>query len=329
MEQPVRWGILGTARIAREIVRGIGQSRGSVVSAVASRNRARAAGFAKEHDVPQAFGSYDELLQSPEVEAVYVPLPNSLHAEWTIRALEAGKPVLCEKPFAVSAAEARKMAASSRRTGMLLAEGFMYRFHPMYEKVFSLIESGAIGRVITIHSSFTFFLEDRGEIPASSELAGGSLMDVGCYCVNLSRMIAGSEPSRVFAFERRTTVDDSMVGALEFENGPLAHFECSIEAGERCRVEIAGTDGEIVLENAWMPGEADAEVLLCRGGEEKRIVTPGVNTYRLEVEDFVRALRTGGPLRWPAEDAIRNMAVIDALYESARTGNAVEVKRAD
>jgi len=329
MEQPVRWGIMGTARIARQIVRGIGQSRTSVVGAVASRNLVRAVEFAKEHGVPQAFGSYDELLQSPEVEAVYVPLPNSLHAEWTMRALEAGKPVLCEKPFAVSAAEAREMVASSRRTGRLLAEGFMYRFHPMYERVFGLIESGAIGRVVTINSAFTYFLEDRGEIPASRELAGGSLMDVGCYCVNLSRMIAGSEPTRVFAFERRTTVDDSMVGALEFENGPLAHFECSIEASERCRVEIAGTDGEIVLENAWIPGETDAEVLLCRGGKEERIVTPGVNTYRLEVEDFARALRTGEPLRWPAEDAIGNMAVIEALYESARTGNAVEVKRAD
>lgn len=329
MEQPVRWGIMGAARIARQFVRGIGQSRGSVVSAVASRNLARAIEFAKEHDIPRAFGSYDELLQSPDVDAVYVPLPNSMHAEWTIRALEAGKPVLCEKPFAASAGEAREMVAASRRTGMLLAEAFMYRFHPMYERVFGLIESGAIGRVIAINSAFTFFLEDRSEIPASGELAGGSLMDVGCYCVNFSRMIARAEPSKVFAFERRTTVDDSMVGAMAFPNGPLAHFECSIEASERCRAEIAGTDGEIVLENAWIPGEADAVVLLRRGGEEERIVTPGVNTYRLEVEDFVRALRTGKPLRWPPEDSINNMAAIDALYESARTGHAVEVNAED
>jgi predicted dehydrogenase len=327
MEQPVRWGILGAAQIARRIVRAIGQSRSSVVGAVASRNLERAVEFAGEHGIPRAFGSYEELLNSRDVDAVYVPLPNSLHAEWTMRALEAGKPVLCEKPFAVSAAQAREMAAVSRRTGLLLAEAFMYRFHPMYETVSGLIESGAIGRIIAIDSAFTFFLEDRGEIPASFELAGGSLMDVGCYCVNLSRMIAKAEPSRAFAFERRTTVDDTMVGALEFANGPLAHFECSIEASERLRVEIVGTGGEIVLGNAWIPGEADAEVLVRRGGEEQRIVVPGANAYRLEVEDFVRALRTGQPLRWPPEDAIANMAVIDALYESARTGKSVEVKR--
>ena len=320
---------MGTARIARQIVRGIGQSHTSTVGAIASRTLPRAVEFAREHGIPKAFGSYDELLQSPEIDAIYAPLPNSMHAEWTIRALESGKPVLCEKPFAVSAAQAREMVAAARRTGNLLAEAFMYRFHPMYQTVLGLVDSGAIGRLIAIDSAFTFFLEDRSEIPASAELAGGSLMDVGCYCVNLSRMVAKTEPSRVFAFERRTTVDDSMVGALEFADGPLAHFECSIEASERCRVSITGTNGEIVLENAWVPGEDDVEVLLRRGHEEQKIVAPGANSYRLEIEDFVRALRMREPLRWPPEDAVKNMAVIDALYESARLGKAVDVMRED
>jgi len=327
MEQaPVRWGIIGTANIARKIIRGIGQSRSSMVNAVASRDWSRAVEFAKEQGIPQPFGSYESLLNSHEIDAVYNPLPNSMHAEWTIRAMEAGKPVLCEKPFAATAAEAREMVEVSKRTGMLLAEAFMNRYHPVYDRVFELIDSGAIGQVTTIDSTFSWRLTDRNEIPASSDLAGGSLMDVGCYCVNLSRMIAGVEPSRAFAFERRTSVDDTLVGVLEFPNGVLARFESSIESYHRRRAEIRGTDGAIVIDDPWTPGEDQARIFVQRNKKEETIVAPGANVYQLEIEAFVRALRTREPLRWPPEDGVKNMAAIDALYESARSGNTVAVK---
>jgi predicted dehydrogenase len=287
---------------------------------VASRAWTRASEWAREQGVPRAFGSYEELLQCPEVDAVYNPLPNSLHAEWSIKAIEAGKPALCEKPFAANAAEARQMVAAAKRTGMLLAEAFMYRFHPMYDRVLGLIEEGAIGSVVSICSAFTFLLSNRANIRASAALAGGALMDVGCYCVNLSRRIAGCEPQRVHAFERRTTVDDTLLGSLEFPNGILAQFECSIEDHGHSRAEITGTEGAIVIPSPWFPGEAEAQFTLRQRGKEQVITTPGANTYQLEAEDFVAAFTKQAALRWGPEDAVANMAVIDALYESVRSG---------
>jgi len=325
MTRPVRWGILSTANIGRALIRGIGMSASSCVQAVASREWTRASEWAKEHGLPRAFGSYEGLLRSGEVDAIYNPLPNSLHAEWTIKALEAGLPVLCEKPFAVSAGQAEKMVAVAKRTGKLLAEAFMYRFHPMYDHILERLNEGVIGKVTSIRSCFAFRLSDRRNIRASAELAGGSLMDVGCYCVNLARRIAGCEPARAHAFERRTTVDDTLFGTLEFPNGILCHFESSIENHPRSCAEIVGTEGMILIENPWFPGEESARFVLRRGDHEEIIHTPGANGYQLEVEDFVNAYRTHQPLRWPPEDAIANMAVIDALYASVREGRAVEV----
>ena len=325
MSQALRWGILSTANIGRSLIRGIGLSESNCVQAVASREWTRANEWAKEHGIPRVFGSYDELLASNEVDCIYNPLPNSMHAEWTIKALEAGKPVLCEKPFAVNAAEARQMVATAKRTGVLLAEAFMYRFHPMYDEVLKVIASGSIGDVVTIRSVFTFRMTDRGNIRCSGPLAGGSLMDVGCYCVNLARRIAGCEPVRAQAIERRTTVDDTLLGALEFPNGILSQFECSIEDFPRSRAEIAGTEGMIAIESPWFPGADQAQFELRQGENRQTITTPGANNYQLEAEDFEAAFRTHRPLRWTPDDAVANMAVLDALYASAREGAAVEV----
>ena len=326
MADGIRWGILSTANISRAIIRGIGLSHASCVQAVASREWTRANEWAKEHGIPRAFGSYEDMIASGEVDIVYNPLPNSLHAEWTIKALEAGLAVLCEKPFTVNAAEAREVLAAAKRTGRIVAEAFMYRFHPIYAEVLDHIRNGAIGDVISIRSVFAFNLEDRSSITASKELAGGALMDVGCYCVNLSRMIAGCEPVRACASERRTTVDDTLAGALEFPNGVLAQLECSIESHARDRAEIAGTEGMIVLGKPWFPGEEQGRILLHRGDTEEEISTPGANCYHLEIEDFVMAYKTHQPLRWPPEDAVANMAVIDALYRSAKEGQAAPIE---
>jgi D-xylose 1-dehydrogenase (NADP+, D-xylono-1,5-lactone-forming) len=326
MSSTVRWGILSTANIGRAFVRGVGLSKNSCLHAIASRGYDRAAEWAKEHGIPRAFGSYEEMLVSGEVDVIYNPLPNSLHAEWTIKSLEAGIPVLCEKPFTINAAEAREVVAVSERTGRHVAEAFMYRFHPVHAQTIELVRSGAIGDLLSIRSVFAFRMTDRTNIRFSAALSGGSLMDVGCYCVNASRMIVGCEPIRAYAFQRRAEVDDTLVGALEFPNGVLAHFESSMESHGRSRLEITGTTGMILLESPWFPGEDAGQITLFREGQPETITTPGANDYHLEVEDFVHAYKTHEPLRWPPEDAIANMAVLDALYKSAREGVVATVE---
>lgn len=321
----VRWGILGTAAIAESLAEGIRLSSNSLLAAIASRDAAKAKAWADRFDVPHAFGSYDELLRSGEVDAVYIPLPNSLHAEWTIRSLEAGLPVLCEKPLTATAAEAREVMRARDRTGLPVAEAFMYRYHPMYDHVWACLHKGVIGETIGFHGVFSFLLDDPSSIVASSELAGGALRDVGCYPVNLARLVAGCEPVRAFAMMRGGTVDDTLIGMLEFPNGLIAQIECSIECFERTRAEITGTKGAIVMESPWNPGNRRAEFILRREDGAERIETPGANRFQLEVEDFANAVLTGAAPRWPLEDAVANMAALDALIAAAKTGTAVPV----
>ncbi|MCC6490041.1 MAG: Gfo/Idh/MocA family oxidoreductase [Candidatus Hydrogenedentes bacterium] len=326
MRERLRWGILGTASIVPALISGIRQSSNGVVTAVASRDGARASEFAAKHDIANAYASYGDLIASGTVDAVYNPLPNSLHAEWTIHCLQAGLPVLCEKPFTATLQEAREVLAVSKDTGLPVTEAFMYRYHPLYDKVTELLLQGAIGSIVMMHSAFTFFLQNRAENPASAELAGGSLMDVGCYCVNLARLLTDSEPEGAMAFERRTSVDDSLVGTLLFPERVLAQVECSIEAYERGRAEIVGTQGSLVLERPWFPGEIRGEIILRRDQREERIETAGGNGYRLEAEDFADAVLQGRPPRWTAFDAVANVAAVEALLESARTGTSAVVE---
>jgi predicted dehydrogenase len=324
---PLRWGILGTAGIARTLIPAIRAVEGCSVRAVASRDLGRAVGFAREHDIPLSFGSYSDLLASGQVDAIYNPLPNSLHAEWTIRALEAGLPVLCEKPLALDAREARAVAEASKRTGLPAAEAFMYRFHPLYGALIQALRGGAIGEITSVAGRFTFALDDFSQLPANAALGGGSLMDVGCYPVNLMRLLLGAEPLRATAFARmRGGVDATLVGLLEFPGGVLGQLECSIESEERHGAAITGTQGAILVTRPWLPGSEGTEYLLKRAGVDEVVHVPGAQCYCLEVEDFAQAVRTGRPTRWSLEDAVANMAVIDALLRSAREGRAVEVQ---
>jgi predicted dehydrogenase len=322
-----RWGILGTAGIADALIGGVREAGAGSVVAVASRDLDRARRWAEARGVPCAFGSYDELLRSEEIDVVYNPLPNSLHAEWTIRALESGRRVLCEKPLTVDLAQAQQ--AASKRMRQPVAEAFMYRFHPIYDTILGAIGVGQIGRVTTIYSQFTFPLDDWTQNPASAKLGGGALRDVGCYCVNVSRLIAGREPRRAAAMRRGAAVDHTLVGMLEFPNGVLAHFECGIESHERHRLEIGGTEGAIFVERPWFPGEGEASFILRRGQTEEIVRTPGGNGYALEAADFAQAWRTGWPPRWTVDDAVANMAVVDALLASAREGATAEVSTAE
>lgn len=335
MEQELRWGILSTARIARKaVIPAIRQSRSGTVAAIASRTLESAQQMAQEFQVPQAFASYEEMLQSPDVDAVYIPLPNHMHREWTVRAAEHGKHVLCEKPLALNAAEAEEMIAAAQRNHVLLAEAFMYRFHPQFAKVRELLADGAIGEVQVIRSAFCFHLTDPKNIRLVPEMGGGALMDVGSYCVNMARLIAGMEPSEVNAvalWGRNNGVDETLVGILRFPNDVVAHFDCSFRSDYREWLEVQGIKNRLHLPRPVKPGTRTAEIYLSYDETSETnprstvISAPAANHYRLMVEDFGRAALEGTELRFTPEDGLANMRVIDALYESARTGRAVTV----
>lgn len=334
-ERRVRWGILSTANIGRRaLVPAIRTSGNGELVAVASREHERARAFATENGVSRHHGSYQALLDDPEVDAVYLPLPNSMHREWTIRAAEAGKHVLCEKPLALDADECLEMHDAAESRGVRLMEAFMYRFHPRTRLMADRIRAGAVGELRVIRSAFTFPLDRPHDIRFDRALGGGSLMDVGCYCVNLSRTLADAEPLAVRATARwtggymgggpGTAVDDEMAGVLHFPGGVTALFDCALTMARTEFAEVAGTDGRLRMESAFAPGTQEValrEFSGRAGAVEHRI--PGVDEYRLMVEHFGECVLEDRPPRYSAREAAANMRVISALYRSAINGGAV------
>ncbi|HSM59292.1 MAG TPA: Gfo/Idh/MocA family oxidoreductase [Longimicrobiales bacterium] len=326
----LRWGVLGTANIGRAAVNpAIQASRNGELLAVASRDAERARAFAARGGIPHHHGSYEALLDDERIDAVYVPLPNSLHLEWAVRAARAGTHVLCEKPLALDAAQCREMAAAAQEHGVRLMEAFMYRFHPRTERVLDMVRGGAVGEPRTLRSAFTFRLTRAEDIRWDRRLGGGALMDVGCYCVNVSRTLAGREPveAQAAATWAQSGVDAELAGILRFEDGLVAHFDCALTL-ERCEFyEVAGSDGWLRVPSAFLPGTADVPIEEHRGrGETTEHVVSGDDEYRLMVEHFADAVLTGSEPRYPAEEAARNLRVIEALHASARAGGApVEV----
>jgi len=320
----VRWGVLSTANIGRAAVNpAIQASANGRLVAVASRDGERARAFARDAGIPRHHGSYEALLDDDEVDAVYIPLPNALHREWTIRAAQRGKHVLCEKPLALDPGECREMAAAAEDAGVLLMEAFMYRFHPRTERLLARVRAGAIGEVRSIRSTFTFRLTRPDNIRLDPHLGGGALMDVGCYCVNASRTVAGAEPVEAQAFANWTErgVDGELTGALRFESGLVAHFDCALTLERREVLEVAGTDGTLLVPSAFLPGTADAPLHELRGRAGESVETvAGADEYRLMVEHFGDAVLHGSPLRYGPDEAERNMRVMAALYRSARDG---------
>jgi predicted dehydrogenase len=289
--------------------------------AVASRDRTQAEAFAAKLGIPRAYGSYEALLAADDIDAVYIPLPNSLHREWTIKAAETGKHVLCEKPLGLTAQECLDMAAAADRNRVKLMEAFMYRFHPRTVKVLELVRSGRLGEMRLIHSAFTFRLTRPDNIRLKPELGGGSLMDVGCYCVNLSRTAAGAEPveAQAFAAWAKSGVDEQLVGTLRFADGLLAQFDCALTLERREEYQLSGTDASLSVASAFLPGaEAVAIEVVRSRGERQALTIQGADEYRLMVEHFADCLLDGGPVRYPPSEAAANMRVIEALYRSAR-----------
>jgi xylose dehydrogenase (NAD/NADP) len=327
-EKKIRWGVLSTANIGRAaVIPAIQAARNGEVVAVASRDLEKAKEFAGRLGIPHAHGSYMALLEAEDIDAIYIPLPNSLHREWTIRAAQAGKHILCEKPLALNADECLEMDAAARQHGVILMEAFMYRFHPRTQKALGMARAGAIGELRMIHSAFTFRLTRPDNIRWSAELGGGSLMDVGCYCVNISRSAAGKEPEVVQAVARWSSsgVDEQMAGTLQFAGGLLAQFDSALTMDRREAYELAGTDGFLAVEAAFLPGTDPVSIEEVHGRQPHKLHTiNGADEYQLMVEHFADCILQGKTPRYPAAEAAANLRVIRALYRSAENGGRPE-----
>jgi predicted dehydrogenase len=330
---PLRFGILGTAHIARSFVQGVSPSRRVIVSGVASRDSGKARAFAKDLGIARHFGSYEALLADPDIDAVYVPLPNSLHAEWSVAAARAGKHVLCEKPLAATAGEARAMFDAARQHGVHLVEGYPYRAQPQTLKLRELLAGGIIGDVRLIQATFGFTLGAGDNIRLDPRLAGGALMDVGVYPVSLARMIAGARPARVHAVAHWTGgVDRTLAATLQFASGLLAQINCSFDTAPQRQALITGSQG--VIETPYMNHTTTAQqaVLRLRVGTDKDAVdslvqTSPVNGFLAEAESLER-LVSAGPAEWSGatpEESIDVMLTLEAILGSARSGAPVEI----
>ncbi len=322
----VRWGVLGVANIAvRAVIPAIQHARRSRLVAIASRTAERAQEAAQRLGI-RAHRSYEALVADPEVDAIYIPLPNSLHRDWTIRCAQAGKHVLCEKPLGVSAAECEEMIAACRQHRVVLLEAFMYRFHPRTERVARLVADGAISEARLVRASFTFPVRNPENIRLVPHLGGGALYDVGCYGVNVSRMLLGEPREAAARADFGTSGVDEVTGAvLRFDGNRLAVIDCSLRISRRQEYEVVGTEGYLTVPLGFLPRTADADIILTRGEERSVITVPGVDQYQLMVEHVEDVVLDGVPLRLPPEDAAANLRTIDALYRSMKTGRAEAV----
>ncbi|CAN7557099.1 Gfo/Idh/MocA family protein [Paenibacillus sp. LjRoot56] len=320
----LRWGILGCAGIAiRACIPGIKQSETGVVSAIASRNLEKSQEVAARLDIPKAYGSYEELIADPDIDAIYIPLPNHLHKEWTIRAAQAGKHVLCEKPAALTATEVGEMVTVSEEAGVLFAEAFMYRHHPRYERVKEIMQSGEIGDIRGIHGTFTFSNpDDSKNVRYVREWGGGSVYDVGCYPLSAARFLLEREPEAVtthaFFSPEHDNVDMMMSGLVEFSGNVALTFDCGMWASFRNTLEILGSKGRIVIPSAFVtPTEESGHFQVFVGNEQREEKVPFLNQYALQVDDMAYAAWGEKAQRFPAKDAILNLKVIDACLKSA------------
>lgn len=329
-EPTLCWGILGCARIARRgLIPGIRESRSSTLQAIASRDVSTAKAWAEEFAIPHAHGSYQQLIEDPEVDAVYIPLPNELHRPWIMAAADAGKDVLCEKPLALDWAEARLVVEHCRDRGVMLMEAFMWRHQPRTLEIRKRVVEGAIGELRLIRASFSFPMQgdDWRLDPARG---GGALWDVGCYGVSTARLFAGSEPRRLQAFAHfgDTGVDLSLSALLEFRGGLSATIDCSFEQPFRCAYELVGTRGVIAVPDAYLPPAQGKPTALLRaigsvsslgtaGDEVQTLEFEPVNQYAAMVDAFDRSV-TAGKLQGPAEDGLNQMIILDQLLAAAK-----------
>ncbi|WP_418039368.1 Gfo/Idh/MocA family protein [Paenibacillus xylanilyticus] len=323
-DRKLRWGILGSASIAKgSVIPGLQQSELNEVAAIASRDEEKAKQTADQLGIPQAYASYEALLEDDSIDAVYIPLPNHLHREWTIRAAEAGKHILCEKPLALTEQEAREMAQACDDAGVLLAEAFMYRHHPRYDQIRDVIASGEIGEIRSIHSTFSFNNSgSAGNVRFKREWGGGALYDIGCYSISAARLLLGQEPSAVTVIgmfsPEHDHVDMMASGLLEFNDHVGVTFDSSMWAAFRNTLEVLGSDGIIEVPSAFISKpDRSSNFYVTAGGERREVEVPQVNHYSLQGDDMARAVLQGKNMRFASSDAVANMKVLEACLRSA------------
>ncbi|MBX7074680.1 MAG: Gfo/Idh/MocA family oxidoreductase [Pirellulales bacterium] len=326
MERPIRVGILGCARIARRgVIAGIQSANSAQLTAIASRNAQTAREWAAEFAIPKHYGSYDELLADPEIDAIYNPLPNELHCQWTLAAAAAGKHVLCEKPLAIDVAEAERIVAGCQSAGVILMEAFMWRHHPRTLRALETVQSGQLGELRLVKMDFSFDIDrDDWRLDPRRGGGGGALYDIGCYGINAARLFTGAEPVEIVARSRQwTTGVDMTIGMLlRFPNDVLALLDASFEAPDRNRIEIVGSKGALELADGVLP--APESVMTWRTDDDVEVLKfPPADQYAAEVEAFCQAIRSGS-LPYPAEDGLANMRVVDEVRRQAWSGGAIK-----
>jgi predicted dehydrogenase len=323
-DRAVRWGIISTAHINRLVIPPAHASDKVELIGVASREQARAEAYAREWGIERAYGSYEALLQDDDIEAVYISLPNTMHCEWSIRSVEAGKHVLCEKPMSRDPAEVEQAFDAAERADRLLMEAFMYRHSPQTKRLAQLVSEGAVGQLRVVRSAFSYSLFDEGNIRLRTDVDGGSLMDVGCYCVSGSRLLAG-EPESVFgyAYVGPTGTDWVFAGTMRFPNDVLALFDSGTCLPDRDELEAVGTEGSLFLDDPWHGKRPVIEVR--RDGDVERIEVEAADPYRLELENLSDAIRGEAEPLLGREDAVAQSRTIEALSRSAETGELVRL----
>ncbi len=329
MPKKVRWGILSTASIGvRKVIPAMQKGEWSEVTAIASRDLVKAKETARSLGIPRAYGSYEELLADPQIEAIYNPLPNQMHVPWSIKAAEAGKHVLCEKPLSLTVAEAKTLVEARNRTGVKIGEAFMVRTHPQWLRTRELVESGRIGSLRSITGFFSYFNVDPANIRNISEYGGGALMDVGCYPITMSRFVFGEEPTRVLGLIGRDPVmqvDRLTSAILDFPSGQSI-FTCSTQLVPHQRMQFFGTKGRIEIEIPFnAPKDRPCRIFIDDGRDVfgSGITTetfPVCDQYTIQGDVFSRAVREGSEVPVTLEDGIKNMAVIEAIFRSAESG---------
>jgi xylose dehydrogenase (NAD/NADP) len=319
----LRWGVLSTANIT-DLLLASGSDQQFV--AVASRDAVRAQAWSAERGFERSYGTYEQLLADPELDAIYNPLPNGMHVDWSIRALEAGKHVLCEKPMSRHSGEVERAFDAAEREGRVLAEAFMWRHHPQLARTRELLDAGEIGDLKVVRAAFAFATNDLENIRLQADLDGGGLMDVGCYCVSGCRALAGAEPERVYAEHvlGGDGVDVAMVATLRFPDDVLAHLDCGLSYIGGDQLEAVGTEGSLFLDDPWHGREAVIEVRRADGSVEREETGPAAS-YALELADFEAAVRGEREPLLGREDALAQARVIEALYASAESGAAQPV----
>ena len=318
---PVRWGIISTAHINRLVIPGAHASEKVDLVAVASRDLGRAEEYAGKWEIPVAYGSYEELLADDSIDAVYISLPNTMHCEWSIKAVEAGKHVLCEKPMARHTDQVVAAFDAADREGRLLSEAFMYRHNPQTAQLVALVESGAIGELRLVRSAFGYSLYDPDNIRLRTDVEGGALMDVGCYCVSGSRLVAG-EPEALAALSwiGKTGTDWAFQGIMRFPGDVLAQFYCGTALPDADELEVIGSEGSLFLDDPWHARRPVIE--LRRGGEVERIELEPVDSYQLELENLSDAIRGEAELLLGREDAVAQARALEELHNSAMSAHS-------